>query len=180
MCYMCLIFRVFLSWTWLAFVCGISQMFGIHRRLKGIQEFSFFLYQRQNIWNFLFWWIHDSLFFFGGNWKAQAQDMEVLYVETNTFRLASHIYWALWALIQVSKVIDSAHMIFFWDHLGWVPCKRYREWQNLMISTWMQAKVSPIDFDYLGYFFLRYVEYKKQRESCFSLAQSFLSELRNG
>lgn len=46
--------------------------------------------------------------------------MEVLYVETNTFRLASHIYWALWALIQVSKVIDSAHMIFFffWDHLG--------------------------------------------------------------
>jgi ethanolamine kinase len=39
--------------------------------------------------------------------------MEVLYVETNTFRLASHIYWALWALIQVSKVIDPAHMIFF-------------------------------------------------------------------
>ncbi|XP_066394375.1 probable ethanolamine kinase isoform X2 [Miscanthus floridulus] len=73
---------------------------------------------------------------------SEAQDMEVLYVETNTFRLASHIYWALWALIQ--------------------------------------AKVSPIDFDYLGYFFLRYGEYKKQRESCFSLAQSFLSELRNG
>ncbi|XP_035816282.1 probable ethanolamine kinase-like isoform X2 [Zea mays] len=32
--------------------------------------------------------------------EVQAQDMEVLYVETNTFRLASHIYWALWALIQ--------------------------------------------------------------------------------
>ncbi|OEL31618.1 putative ethanolamine kinase [Dichanthelium oligosanthes] len=74
--------------------------------------------------------------------EVQAQDLEALYVETNTFRLASHIYWALWALIQ--------------------------------------AKVSPIDFDYLGYFFLRYGEYKKQRESCFSLAQSFLSELRNG
>ncbi|ONM22147.1 putative ethanolamine kinase [Zea mays] len=74
--------------------------------------------------------------------EVDAQDMEVLYVETNTFRLASHIYWALWALIQ--------------------------------------AKVSPIDFDYLGYFFLRYGEYKKQRESCFSLAQSFLSELKNG
>ncbi|ONM55265.1 probable ethanolamine kinase-like isoform X3 [Zea mays] len=74
--------------------------------------------------------------------EVQAQDMEVLYVETNTFRLASHIYWALWALIQ--------------------------------------AKVSPIDFDYLGYFFLRYGEYKKQRDSCFALAQSFLSGLRNG
>jgi ethanolamine kinase len=66
-------------------------------------------------------------------------DMETLYVETNTFRLASHIYWALWALIQ--------------------------------------AMVSPIDFDYLEYFFLRYGEYKKQRESCLSGAQSFLSEM---
>jgi hypothetical protein len=26
----------------------------------------------------------------------------------------------------------------------------------------MQAKVSPTDFDYLGYFFLRFGEYKKQ------------------
>ncbi|KAL6846198.1 hypothetical protein ACP4OV_023646 [Aristida adscensionis] len=74
--------------------------------------------------------------------EVRLGDLEALYIETNTFRLASHIYWALWALIQ--------------------------------------AKVSPIDFDYLGYFFLRYGEYKKQRESCLSLAQSFLSELRNG
>lgn len=44
----------------------------------------------------------------------------------------------------------------------------------------MQAKVSPIDFDYLGYFFLRYDEYKKQRESCLSLAESSLSALKNG
>ncbi|CAN6217788.1 unnamed protein product [Urochloa humidicola] len=73
--------------------------------------------------------------------EVQAQDLEALYVETNTFRLASHIYWALWALIQ--------------------------------------ANVSPIDFDYLEYFFLRYGEYKKQRESSFSLAQGFLSERRN-
>ncbi|KAL5206719.1 hypothetical protein ABZP36_034928 [Zizania latifolia] len=65
--------------------------------------------------------------------EVQVRDLDTLYVETNTYRLASHIYWALWALIQ--------------------------------------AKVSPIDFDYLGYFFLRYKEYKKQRESCFSLAQ---------
>ncbi|KAJ3704897.1 hypothetical protein LUZ61_008602 [Rhynchospora tenuis] len=64
-------------------------------------------------------------------------ELEALYVETNTFRLTSHIYWALWALIQ--------------------------------------AKVSTIEFDYLGYFFLRYNEYKKQKESCFSLAKSFLA-----
>ncbi|KAK3130143.1 hypothetical protein QOZ80_6BG0489540 [Eleusine coracana subsp. coracana] len=74
--------------------------------------------------------------------EVSVGDLDALYVETNTFRLASHIYWALWALIQ--------------------------------------AKVSPIDFDYLGYFFLRYGEYKKQRDSCLSLAQSFLSEMRNG
>ncbi|XP_003578170.1 probable ethanolamine kinase [Brachypodium distachyon] len=74
--------------------------------------------------------------------EVQMQDLEALYIETNTYRLASHIYWALWALIQ--------------------------------------AKVSPIDFDYLGYFFLRYGEYKKQREFCFSLAQGFLSAPRNG
>ncbi|THU67556.1 hypothetical protein C4D60_Mb05t25900 [Musa balbisiana] len=64
------------------------------------------------------------------------KDLEAIFVETNTYRLASHIYWALWALIQ--------------------------------------AKVSPIDFDYLWYFFLRYNEYKKQKEACFSLAQNYL------
>uniref|UniRef100_A0A0E0M1N7 ethanolamine kinase n=1 Tax=Oryza punctata TaxID=4537 RepID=A0A0E0M1N7_ORYPU len=74
--------------------------------------------------------------------EVQVQDLDALYVETNTYRLASHIYWALWALIQ--------------------------------------AKVSPIDFDYLGYFFLRYDEYKKQRESCLSLAESSLAALKNG
>ncbi|CAM0951506.1 unnamed protein product [Alopecurus aequalis] len=73
--------------------------------------------------------------------EVQAQDLEALYTETNTYRLASHLYWALWALIQ--------------------------------------ANVSPIDFDYLGYFFLRYGEYKKQRDFCFSSAQGFLS-LRSG
>jgi hypothetical protein len=43
----------------------------------------------------------------------------------------------------------------------------------------MQAKVSPIDFDYLEYFFLRFGEYKKQ-SVCLSVAQSFLSETRKG
>ncbi|KAJ7978901.1 Choline/Ethanolamine kinase [Quillaja saponaria] len=40
----------------------------------------------------------------------------------------------------------------------------------------IQAKVSPIDFDYLSYFFLRYNEYKRQKEKYFSLARSYLSE----
>ncbi|XP_075657279.1 putative ethanolamine kinase isoform X1 [Castanea sativa] len=65
------------------------------------------------------------------------KDLEALYVESNTYMLASHVYWALWGIIQ--------------------------------------AKMSPIDFDYLGYFFLRYNEYKRQKEKSFLLAQSFLS-----
>ncbi|KAG6401613.1 hypothetical protein SASPL_138477 [Salvia splendens] len=36
-----------------------------------------------------------------------------------------------------------------------------------------EAKMSPINFDYLSYFFLRYNEHKKQEEKCFSLAQSY-------
>ncbi|CAL5438761.1 unnamed protein product [Camellia sinensis] len=74
--------------------------------------------------------------------EVSDKDLEALYIETNTYMLASHLYWALWALIQ--------------------------------------AKMSPIDFDYLGYFFLRYNEYKKQKEMCFSLAQSYLSRSRVG
>lgn len=55
--------------------------------------------------------IHNSLF----NRMVKAQDLEALYVETNTFRLASHIYWALWALIQVSSALDSTStLLFFW------------------------------------------------------------------
>ncbi|KAL1566111.1 ethanolamine kinase [Salvia divinorum] len=61
--------------------------------------------------------------------------LSALYAETNLYMLASHLYWALWALIQ--------------------------------------AKMSPIDFDYLSYFFLRYNEYKKQKNMCFSLAHSY-------
>ncbi|KAL6965659.1 ethanolamine kinase [Sarracenia purpurea var. burkii] len=74
--------------------------------------------------------------------EVSEEDLEALYAETNTYMLASHLYWALWALIQ--------------------------------------AKMSPIDFDYLGYFFLRYAEFKKQKENCFLLAQSFLSRPRTG
>lgn len=64
-------------------------------------------------------------------------DLEALYVESSCYMLASHLYWALWALIQ--------------------------------------AKMSPIEFDYLSYFFLRYNEYKRQKNECFSLAKSYLS-----
>ncbi|MBA0848028.1 hypothetical protein Goshw_027082 [Gossypium schwendimanii] len=70
-------------------------------------------------------------------YEVSEKDLEALYVETNTFMLASHLYWALWALIQ--------------------------------------ARMSPIDFDYLGYYFLRYNEYKKQKRMCFSLAKSHIS-----
>ncbi|MBA0647194.1 hypothetical protein Goklo_015100 [Gossypium klotzschianum] len=70
-------------------------------------------------------------------YEVSEKDLEDLYVEANTFRLASHLIWALWGLIQ--------------------------------------ARMSPIDFDYLGYFFWRYNEYKKQKEKCFFLAQSHLS-----
>ncbi|XP_031473232.1 probable ethanolamine kinase [Nymphaea colorata] len=69
--------------------------------------------------------------------EASDEDLEALYVETNSYALASHLYWALWALIQ--------------------------------------AKMSPIDFDYLGYFFLRYNEYEKNKEASFSLAHAYLS-----
>ena len=36
--------------------------------------------------------------------------------------------------------------------------------------------MSPIDFDYLGYFFLRYDEFKKRKETCLSLGEAYLSE----
>ncbi|CAL0320078.1 unnamed protein product [Lupinus luteus] len=73
--------------------------------------------------------------------EVSEKDLETLYVETNTYVLASHLFWALWGLIQ--------------------------------------AKMSAIDFDYLGYFFLRYNEYKRQKEKCFSQAQSYLSGFKN-
>ncbi|CAN6456141.1 unnamed protein product [Victoria cruziana] len=69
--------------------------------------------------------------------EASNEDLETLYVETSSYALASHLYWALWALIQ--------------------------------------AKVSPIDFDYLGYFFLRYNEYERNKEPSFCLANAYLS-----
>lgn len=74
--------------------------------------------------------------------EVSEKDLEELYIETNCYMLASHMYWALWALIQ--------------------------------------AKMSPIDFDYLGYFFLRYDEFKRQKEKCLSLAESYLSKSGSG
>ncbi|KAK4479179.1 hypothetical protein RD792_014694 [Penstemon davidsonii] len=74
--------------------------------------------------------------------EVSDEDLEALYSETNIYMLASHLYWAIWALIQ--------------------------------------AKMSPIDFDYLGYFFLRYNEYKNQKEKCFQMAKSFLAKSPTG
>ncbi|KAJ4958289.1 hypothetical protein NE237_025400 [Protea cynaroides] len=74
--------------------------------------------------------------------EVSEEALVALYVETNSYMLASHLYWALWALIQ--------------------------------------AKMSPIDFDYLGYFFLRYNEYKRRKEACFSLAQTYLARSGSG
>ncbi|CAA0821071.1 Probable ethanolamine kinase [Striga hermonthica] len=70
--------------------------------------------------------------------EVSDEDLEAIYAETNAYMLASHLYWALWALIQ--------------------------------------AKMSPINFDYLGYFFLRYNEYKKRKDKCFALAQMYFSK----
>lgn len=68
---------------------------------------------------------------------ASESELEAIYIETNCYALASHLYWAFWAIVQ--------------------------------------AKYSPIDFDYLEYYFLRYNEYKKQKDRFISLAESFLS-----
>ncbi|XP_010533172.1 PREDICTED: probable ethanolamine kinase [Tarenaya hassleriana] len=69
--------------------------------------------------------------------EVSEAELDSLYVEADVYKLASHLYWAVWAIIQ--------------------------------------ARMSPIEFDYLGYFFLRYNEYKKQRSESFSLATSYLS-----
>ncbi|CAI0410613.1 unnamed protein product [Linum tenue] len=73
----------------------------------------------------------------GNPHEVPVEELEALYVESTTFMLVSHIFWALWALIQ--------------------------------------AKMSRIDFDYLGYFSVRYEEYKRQKETCCSLARSYVS-----
>lgn len=41
-------------------------------------------------------------------------DLENLYVETNSYKLASHLYWALWALIQANvSSIDFDYLNYF-------------------------------------------------------------------
>ncbi|KAH6833645.1 Protein kinase superfamily protein [Perilla frutescens var. hirtella] len=77
-----------------------------------------------------------------GPHEVSNEALDTLYAETSAYMLASHLYWALWALIQ--------------------------------------AKMSPIDFDYLSYFFLRYNEYKKQKDKCFALAHTYFKSPRTG
>ncbi|VVB01676.1 unnamed protein product [Arabis nemorensis] len=69
--------------------------------------------------------------------EVSVAEVESVYIETDAYKLASHLYWAIWAIIQ--------------------------------------ARMSPIEFDYMGYFFLRYNEYKKQKPLTFSLVTSYLS-----
>ncbi|CAF2164093.1 hypothetical protein HID58_026090 [Brassica napus] len=69
--------------------------------------------------------------------EVSVGEVESVFIETDAYKLASHLYWAVWAIIQ--------------------------------------ARMSPIEFDYLGYFFLRYNEYKKQKPLTFSLVTSYLS-----
>ncbi|EFJ10629.1 hypothetical protein SELMODRAFT_127783, partial [Selaginella moellendorffii] len=58
--------------------------------------------------------------------KVSDDELEVLFVETNFYALVSHLYWAIWAIVQ--------------------------------------AKFSPINFDYLGYHCLRYKEYERRKK----------------
>ncbi|CAI0431317.1 unnamed protein product [Linum tenue] len=71
--------------------------------------------------------------------EVSSKELEVLYIESNAFMLASHIVWALWALIQ--------------------------------------ATMPPINFDYLGYFFLCYNKYISKKETNCLLALAYLSGL---
>ncbi|CAK7343260.1 unnamed protein product [Dovyalis caffra] len=40
--------------------------------------------------------------------QVSDKDLEALYIETNTFMLASHLFWALWALIQLSSSVKRS------------------------------------------------------------------------
>lgn len=42
--------------------------------------------------------------------------------------------------------------------------------------VYVQARFSPIDFDYLGYYFMRFEEYKKRKEEIFILTSNFLKK----
>lgn len=44
------------------------------------------------------------------------------------------------------------------------------------MCVFVQARFSPIDFDYLGYYFLRFEEYKKRKEEILILTSNFLKK----
>lgn len=54
--------------------------------------------------------------------QVSDQDLEVLYVEANTFMLASHLFWALWALIQVSLLRAMCFNIKKQEYLTFIFC----------------------------------------------------------
>lgn len=94
-------------------------------------------------------------------------DLKTLYVEVNTYALASHLFWSLWGLIQVIYFLLLCLFCFVIKIISMAI--------DISLHN-KQAKMSPIDFDYLGYFFLRYNEYKRQKEKLVSMALSYLLE----
>lgn len=60
----------------------------------GMHKMGFKLYKCR-----VFLWLLFSYFPYQ---QVSEKDLEALYVEENTYTLASHLYWALWGLIQVS------------------------------------------------------------------------------
>jgi ethanolamine kinase len=65
--------------------------------------------------------------------SVSESELELLYVESECFSLASHLYWGVWALVQ--------------------------------------AKHSPIDFDYLDYNRLRLGEFHRRRDTVFDVVK---------
>lgn len=58
----------------------------------------------------------------GKKHQVSSEALEALYAETNMYMLASHLYWALWALIQVcliSRMCLSSQMRIVFDMKFW-------------------------------------------------------------
>ncbi|XP_024364257.1 probable ethanolamine kinase [Physcomitrium patens] len=59
----------------------------------------------------------------------------------------------------------------------YAECNFYSLVSHMYWATWaiVQARYSPIKFDYLGYFFLRFDEYKRRKEELLSLTSEYLN-----
>ncbi|KAI3753067.1 hypothetical protein L2E82_25112 [Cichorium intybus] len=50
--------------------------------------------------------------------QVSDKDLETVYVETSIYMLASHLYWALWDLIQLLELISSVLMPHFQQNVN--------------------------------------------------------------